>query len=188
MQEILRTTLEKAPVVKMGDYNYFVHPITDGVPEISPDLLREVVGEIKNCLVKDFDKIVTIEAMGIPIGAILAVELDKPLVIIRKKRYNLEGEVSVEQVTGYSKTKLFINGLTQDDKIVIVDDVISTGGTLKALLKVLEDMAIEIIDVVIVIEKGEGKQIIEEETGIEIKTLIKADVINGRVITSEVIL
>ncbi len=187
MQEILKSTLEEAPVVKMGDYNYFVHPITDGVPEITPELLREVVGEIRNYLTKDFDKIVTIEAMGIPIGAILSVELNKPLVIIRKKGYGLDGEVSVEQVTGYSKAKLFINGLEADDRIIIVDDVISTGGTLRAVLQVLEEIGVEIVDVVIVIEKGEGKQNIEDETGIKIKTLIKADVIDGQVVTSDIL-
>jgi adenine phosphoribosyltransferase len=186
MQELLKTTLEECPVVKMGEYNYFVHPITDGVPEISAELLREVVDEIKNHLIKDFDKIVTIEAMGIPLASILAVELNKPMVIIRKKKYGLEGEVSVEQETGYSKANIYINGLEADDKIVIVDDVISTGGTLKALLNVLTDMGVDIVDVVIVIEKGEGKKQVEEATGVEIKTLIKADVVDGQVVTSAV--
>jgi adenine phosphoribosyltransferase len=42
MLDILKTTLEDSPVVKKGDYNYFVHPITDGVPEVSPDLLHDL--------------------------------------------------------------------------------------------------------------------------------------------------
>lgn len=186
MLEILKTSLEEAPIVKIGGYNYFVHPITDGVPEIKPELLREVVNRVKDLLVKDFDKIVAIEAMGLPVGAILALELNKPMTIIRKKSYGLEGEVSVEQMTGYSKAKLFINGLNPDDRIVIVDDVISTGGTLKAVLNALDEMAVDIVDVVIIIEKGEGKNIVEEETGIEIKTLIKANVIDDIVVTTEV--
>ncbi len=186
MGEILKESLEEAPVVKMGDYNYFVHPITDGVPEITPELLREVVDGIKELLVKDFDKIVAIEAMGLPIGAVLAMELQKPLVIIRKKSYGLDGEVSVEQVTGYSKAKMFINGLQFDDKIVIVDDVISTGGTLKAVINALKGIGVDIVDVIIVIEKGEGKRRVEDETGIEIKTLICANVVDGNVVTSEV--
>jgi adenine phosphoribosyltransferase len=186
MLEILKTTLEEAPIVKKGEYNYFVHPITDGVPEITPELLREVVGEIKNFLVKDFDKIVAIEAMGLPIGAVLSVELNKPLVIIRKKGYGLEGEVIVEQVTGYSKSQLYINGINVDDKIIIIDDVISTGGTLKGILEKIENIGAEIVDVIIVIEKGNGKHLLEEETGIEIKSLIKADVIDGKVVTSDV--
>lgn len=182
MFDILKTSLEESPVVKKGEYDYFVHPITDGVPEIAPELLNEIKGGIKNLLVKDYDKIVAIEAMGLPIGAILAVDLNKPLVIVRKKSFGLVGEVSVEQTTGYSKTQLFINGLEADDKVIIVDDVISTGGTLKAVIEAFDKIGVDIVDIIIVIEKGEGKSKLEEETGVEIKTLVKADVIDGRVV------
>jgi adenine phosphoribosyltransferase len=187
MLEILKNTLEESPIVKKGDYDYVVHPITDGVPEVKSELLREVVNEIKNHLLKDYDKIVAVEAMGLPLGAILSVELDKPLVIIRKKSYGLPGEVSVEQKTGYSKSKLFINGLDPEDKIIIVDDVLSTGGTLKALISVLNDMGVNIVDVIVVIEKGDNKDQVERETGMEIKTLIKLDVIDGKIVVSDVI-
>ena len=180
--EHLRTSLEESPVVKKGEYNYFIHPITDGVPEVKPELLNEVVGEIRNLLLKEFDKIIAIEAMGLPIGATLAVDVNKPLVIIRKKGYGLAGEVEVEQTTGYSKSKLFINGLEPYDKVVIVDDVISTGGTLKSILNALNDMNVEVVDVIVVIEKGENKNKVEQETGVEIKSLVKVDIINDRVV------
>lgn len=186
MLDILKTTLEECPVVKKGEYDYFVHPITDGVPEISFELLHEVVGEIRNKLIKDYDKIVAIEAMGLPIGAALAMEVNKPLVVIRKKSYGLEGEVSVEQSTGYSKSKLFINGLEPHDKIIIVDDVLSTGGTLKAVLTALNEMGVDIVDVVVVIEKGPNKAQIEQATGVEIKSLIKANVVDGKVVVTEI--
>ena len=39
----LKESFEKVPVVKKGDYDYVIHPITDGVPWITPDLLDEVV-------------------------------------------------------------------------------------------------------------------------------------------------
>ena len=124
--KILKKSLIEAPVVKKEDYFYVVHPITDGVPEISPTLLKEVVNEIKK-IMKDcdkIDKIVTMEAMGIPLASLLSIEIGIPFVIIRKRRYGLHGEVSVEQVTGYSKSKLFINGLKKGDNIMIVDDVL----------------------------------------------------------------
>ena len=183
--EHLRASLEESPIVKKGEYNYFIHPITDGVPEVKPELLHEVVSEIRSLLMKEYDKIIAIEAMGLPIGAALATEVNKPLVIIRKKSYGLEGEVAVDQITGYSKAKLFINGLEPMDKVIIVDDVISTGGTLKAVLMALEKMGVDVIDVVVVIEKGENKASIEQETGVEIKTLVKVDVIDNKVVLLE---
>jgi adenine phosphoribosyltransferase len=183
--EHLKESLEKSPIVKKGEYDYVVHPITDGVPEVEPELLHEVVGEIQNLLMKDYDKIVAIEAMGLPLGAALAINVKKPLVIIRKKSYGLEGEVAVDQITGYSEAKLFINGLEPHDKVVIVDDVISTGGTLKAVLKALDEMGVDVVDVVVVIEKGENKDALERETGTVIKTLVKVDVIDGKVVVTE---
>jgi len=96
--ERLKKSLYEAPVFKRGDYNYFIHPITDGVPEIKPDLIREVVSYLVRIADLDVDKIVTIEAMGIPIGIALSQITDIPLVIIRKRKYGLPGEVELSQV------------------------------------------------------------------------------------------
>ena len=182
MLEVLKTSLEEAPIVKKGEYDYFIHPITDGVPEIEPRLLREIVEEIKNRLIRPYDKLVAIEAMGLPVGVALALDMDKPLVIIRKKSYALNGEVAVQQVTGYSKSRLFINGLKANDRVAIIDDVVSTGGTLKAVLDALNELDVNIVDVVTVIEKGEGRRFVEEQTGIQLNTLVKVDVIGGKVV------
>ena len=83
MLERLKKSLLEAPIYKRGDYNYFIHPITDGVPEVRPDLIREVVTHIIRTANLDVDKIVTIEAMGIHIGTGLSLFTDIPLVIIR---------------------------------------------------------------------------------------------------------
>ena len=38
----LRESLANAPVIWKGDYPYFIHPITDGVPRMSPDILQAI--------------------------------------------------------------------------------------------------------------------------------------------------
>jgi adenine phosphoribosyltransferase len=142
--EILKKSLKEAPIVKKGEYRYVVHPITDGVPEIKTSLLNEVVCEMQRRIEKcgSIDKVVTMEAMGIPLATALSLNMDVPFTIIRKREYGLPDEISVEQVTGYSKSKLYINGLKKGDKIVIVDDVLSTGGTLRAVLSTSSTMTI----------------------------------------------
>lgn len=172
--ERLKKTLAEAPVVSMGDYDYVVHPITDGIPWIEPELLREVIDEIIQPTLPEFDLIVTAEAMGIPIATALSLRIGKPFNIIRKRRYGLPGEISVSQVTGYSKAKLYINGLKKGDRILFVDDVISTGGTLRATLKALKTIGVEITGIVIVVEKGDGsvKKEISREFGVKIRTLV----------------
>ena len=44
--ERLRASLAECPVVKFGEYEYFVHPITDGIPLGRPEVLDEVLAEL----------------------------------------------------------------------------------------------------------------------------------------------
>ena len=180
MLERLKNSLLDAPVFRRGDYNYFIHPITDGVPEIRPELIREVVGHIIRIANLDVDKIVTVEAMGIPIGIALSIITDIPLVIIRKRKYGLPGEIEVAQVTGYSKSQLFLNGIEKGDRVIVVDDVISTGGTLLATLESLKVAGARVQDVVAVIRRGDGVDRLRAK-GYQIKTMVKVEVGEKRV-------
>lgn len=181
--DLLKKSLYAAPVIKKGDYEYLIHPITDGVPSVSPELLKEISTEMKILLRKcgTIDRIVTIEAMGIPLATALSLDMNIPFTIIRKRQYHLPDEVSVEQKTGYSKSTLFINGLKKDDRIVIVDDVISTGGTLRAVLSILKKMDVQVKGVFIAINKGVHSQEISNEFHVQIASLINIDIIDGKI-------
>ena len=127
------------------------------------------------------DKIVTMEAMGIPLATIVSLNMNIPFTINRKRKYNFPDAVSVEQATGYSNSKLYINGLTKGDKIVIVDDVLSTGGTLRAVLTALKKMGVVIKGVFIAVNKGNVAKEIMDESNVSIITLVNIDIIDGRV-------
>jgi len=179
----LRASLADSPVVRFGDYEYFIHPITDGLPLGRPEVLDEVLSELAR--IGDWrrcDKIVTAESMGFPLAAGLSMRVRKPYVFIRKRRYGLPSEVSLQQTTGYSKGDMFINGIGRGDRVVFVDDVISTGGTLLAIGKALRGLGAEIVDVLIVFEKTREKARIEEELGVRIKTLLKVQVVQGKLV------
>lgn len=182
MFENLKKSLIEAPVVKKGDYDYFVHPVTDGVPLVHPEILEEVAEGIAKFGNMNVDKIVCVEAMGIHIATALSLKTGKPFVVVRKRSYGLEGEVAVHQVTGYSEGELYINGLKKGDKIILVDDVVSTGGTMISVLKALETIGVEVVDVVAVVEKGRGKYIVEDATDYRVKSLVKVNVKNGKVV------
>jgi len=62
MSNLLEKSLKAAPIVNRGEYNYFIHPITDGVPYLEPALLNEVTDRIMAVAEPGFDKILTIEA------------------------------------------------------------------------------------------------------------------------------
>ena len=184
----LEETLKNCPIINRGNYSYFIHPITDGVPIVEPKLIREVTNRIiktSDLFNKDIDKIVSAESMGIPLLTSLSLYTDVPFVIMRKRKYNLNNEIPVHQTTGYSKGELYLNGVYKGDRIMIVDDVISTGGTMIAMIKAIEKAGGVIEDIICVIERGEGKKIVENETGYKIKTLVKIDVIDGKVVIIE---
>lgn len=187
MLEKLKKSLEESPIVKKGEYNYFVHPVTDGIPLTQPEVLKEIAVAVKNHFHTAVDKIVCVEAMGIHLATALSLETGIPFVVIRKRQYGLPGEVAVHQTTGYSQGELYINGLNPGDKIMLIDDVVSTGGTMISVLKALQDMDVQIEEVVAVIEKGDGKKLVEAETGLKVSALIKVEVIDGQVFAEPII-
>jgi adenine phosphoribosyltransferase len=182
MLERLRKCLAEAPIVRMNNYDYFVNPITDGIPRMDPMVLAETLDAIKE--VGDFhcDVIVAPEAMGIPLVVPLSLELGIPYTVVRKRRYGLPGELEITQWTGYSHKEMYINGIKPGERVVLVDDVISTGGTIKAVVQGLREIGAEIVDVIVVVEKSDRKKEIEKELGIRIKTLVKVKVRDGKLV------
>lgn len=181
MLEKLKKSLKEAPVIQKEcdgqTYNYFIHPISDGIPETDPAILEEIADFIiSDGKTERVDKIVTVEAMGIPIATALSLKTGIPVTIIRKRKYGLDGEVELSQSTGYSKGDLFINGLLKGDRILIVDDVISTGGTLLPLLETLNGMGVSVAGVYCVIGRGKGAEHIKEKTGVDVTVLVDIDV------------
>ncbi|MHB8586601.1 MAG: hypoxanthine/guanine phosphoribosyltransferase [Thermoplasmatota archaeon] len=178
----LLASLATCPVVRMGDYEYFVHPLADGIPAVEPALLREVVDEVVAIADRRVNRIVTVEAMGIPLATAVSLRLGIPFTVVRKRSYGLPGEREVGQSTGYSTNRLFVNGLGRGDRVLVVDDVVSTGGTLAALLQGLRGIEVDVRDVVVVFEKGAGRAVVEKEFGRPIKCLQQIEVRDGRVI------
>ena len=166
----------------MGEYDYFIHPVTDGVPQMDPLLLVEVLDGLKE--IGDFhcDLLVAPEAMGIPLAVPLSLELGIPYTIVRKRKYGLPGEVEISQQTGYSRKQMYINGVRPGERVVVLDDVLSTGGTLRAVIQGLRVIGADIVDVLVVVEKGGNKTALESELGVRIKTLAKVKVEGGKVV------
>ncbi|MFT4946286.1 MAG: adenine phosphoribosyltransferase [Natronomonas sp.] len=175
-------SLKTAPIVEKEGYHYFVHPVSDGVPMLRPELLREIViGIVRKANLERVDKIVAPEAMGIHISTAVSLMTDIPLVVVRKRSYGLDSEISIAKQTGYSESEMYINDIQAGDRVLVLDDVLSTGGTLRALLTALDDMGAELVDTVAVIKKVGGENKLDG-SGYEPKTLINVDVQDGEVV------
>jgi len=180
---VLQDSLRDSPIIWKGDYPYFIHPISDGIPRMNADVLRatrDLIVEMVDW--SKVDLVVSIEAMGLPLLAAVGDATGKPTVVIRKRQYGMEGEVQVDVATGYSQSTTYINDIKPGERILIVDDVISTGGTLEPILATLEEMGVILQDIVIAIEKGEGRErLAKERPDWPIRTLARIDIIDGRV-------
>lgn len=180
---VLQDSLRGSPIIWKGEYPYFIHPISDGIPRMDADVLRatrDLIVEMVDW--SKVDLIVSVEAMGLPLLAAVGDATGKPTVVIRKREYGMEGEVRVDVSTGYSQSTTYINDILPGERILIVDDVISTGGTLEPILATLEEMGVILQDIVIAIEKGEGRErLAKERPGWPIRTLARIDIIDGRV-------
>ena len=179
---VLQDSLRGSPIIWKGEYPYFIHPISDGIPRMDADVLRatrDLIVEMVDW--SKIDLIVSVEAMGLPLLAAVGDATGKPTVVIRKREYGMEGEVRVDVSTGYSQSTTYINDISPGERILIVDDVISTGGTLEPILATLEEMGVILQDIVIAIEKGEGRErLAKERPGWPIRTLARIDIIDGR--------
>jgi len=187
MLEDFKKSLEKTQIIKKGSYSYIVHPIMDGIPAVHPKLLKEITKVITEKIqpVLPVDKILTMEAMGIPIATSVSLSLNIPYTIIRKRSYGLPNETRVIQQTGYSTATFYLNGIQPEESIVIVDDVLSTGGTLLSIIRSLQEKQVKIKKVIVVVEKGNIAKEIIQQTGVDIESLVQIDVKKNKVLVRE---
>jgi len=180
----LKESLLAAPIIWKGDYPYFIHPLTDGVPRLDPSVLTAVVELIEATIDWDsVDLILGIEAMGLPLTSPLSMRNNRPQVVVRKRSYGLEGELAIDQSTGYSKGSMYLNDIQEGERILIVDDVLSTGGTLDAIIKGVESLGAIIESVIVVVEKGPGLQQLQEKyPHIQISSIVRLEMDGGKVV------
>ena len=122
-------------------------------------LMNTIKNRYKNYKI---DKVVGIEARGFILGSALAVLLNCGFTPIRKKGKLPFKTFSETYDLEYGKDTLEIHkdAFNKNDNIIIVDDVLATGGTIKASFKLLQNFDINIIETFFLIEilKLEGKK------------------------------
>ncbi len=111
---------------------------------------------------KDYDVLVTAEAKSIPLAYALAVETGKPYIIFRKSYKPYMGDAlkadTLSITTGAPQT-LYLDekdrALIQGKKVMIVDDVISTGSTLQGMRMIIEKADASVAGETAILTEGE---------------------------------
>lgn len=102
------------------------------------------------------DKIVGIDARGFLLASALAYELNTGLVIVRKKGKLPHKTVSKEYELEYGSNTLemHLDAIAPGERVLIVDDVLATGGTMEATVGLVETLEGEVVGISFLIELG----------------------------------
>ena len=102
----------------------------------------------------DFDVIIGSEARGFIFGTPLAYKLSKPFVLVRKKgklpRETISAEYELEY--GTATLEMHKDAIKPGQRVLIVDDLIATGGTIRAMIKMTEALGGEVAGVNVLME------------------------------------
>jgi len=120
-----------------------------------PEGLREAINLFSDRY-KDLkiDKIVAIESRGFLIGAPLAYLLNVGLVLIRKPG-KLPAKTFKQDYTleyGVDQIEIHTDAIEEGERVLIVDDLIATGGTVEAAVKLVQKMKADIIECCFIID------------------------------------
>ena len=102
----------------------------------------------------DFDVIVGTESRGFIFGMPIAYNMKKPFVLVRKKgklpRETIEMSYDLEY--GSATVEMHKDSIKPGQKVVIVDDLIATGGTIEAAAKMVEQLGGEVVKIIFLME------------------------------------
>lgn len=141
-----------------------------------PQAFRRAVDELVNPWAgQRIDKVAGIEARGFILGGAVAHQLSSGFVPIRKKGKLPHKTVSMSYTLEYGtdEIELHVDAVEKGDRVILVDDLIATGGTAEGAVKLLQSVGANVVAACFVIDLPElgGAQKIEA-LGVPVRTLL----------------
>ncbi len=124
----------------------------------SPRALRMMIDSfIQRYVESDFTHIGALDARGFLLGPILAYELNKPLILFRKKGKLPSDLLEETYQTEYGDAVIEVqaDSLCEGDSILLVDDLIATGGTLLAAVNLVKRMGASVYETAAIVDLPE---------------------------------
>ena len=129
-----------------------------------PHQFRKMIKNLQNLIIEktgldDFDSLASVPTGGLLVTSALAIEVLKPLIYVRNKPKE------------YGTTKSIEGKTSAGMKVVMVDDVVTTGTSVLNGIKQLQEAEISISDLYVIINRLEGADKILDEVGVQIHQL-----------------
>ena len=114
----------------------------------------------------EYDVLVTAEAKSIPLAFQLSIDLGKPYIVLRKNYKSYMGEAlsqKTHSITTGKEQALYLDEkdkkMLTGSKVILLDDVISTGSTLRAMDELMEMVGAKVVANSAIFTEGEAKNI-----------------------------
>lgn len=174
---LLEEVYKAARVVNSGRALTTVNEFTDQLPALRPAVLIEVAQAVIRKMDLGVNKIVTEEDKGAPLATAVSLLSGIPMAMARWYPYSLGtlNEKVVSISSEYFEGQLYLNGINPGDRVAIVDDTLSSGGAVIALVEAIREGGGDVVDVICAVEKVgcKGADNVLKETGIHVKTIMK---------------
>ena len=164
------TFLHQKEIIKFGDFtlasgkksSYYVDlRLVPSYPHQFRIMIKNLQNNIAETIgLNSFDSLVSVPTGGLIIASALAIEIVKPLIYVRSKPKD------------YGTTKSVEGQIHEGMKVVMIDDVATTGGSVVNAIKSLKDANITIKDAYVIINRMEGADEALKELGVRLHSII----------------
>jgi len=166
VRKMLKDMLEDCGAIKYGEFtltsgkksNYYVDI---KLASTQPKILREIASQMAENV--EGDRIAGMELGAVPIASAVSLETDLPFLMVRKKK---KGHGTAGRIEGKFE---------RGDKVTVVEDVTTTGGSSVETVEVLRDAGAEVEKVLVVVDRKEGAEKRLKDVDVELIPLITAD-------------
>jgi len=164
------TFLHQNSIIKFGDFtlasgkksSYYVDlRLVPSYPIEFRKMVKYLENEIEQDIgLDDFDSIVSVPTGGLVIASALAIETVKPLIYVRSKPKDYGTSKSVE------------GKIHENMKVVMIDDVATTGGSVVNAIKSLKEVNITVKDAYVIVNRMEGADEAMLELGVKMHSIL----------------
>ena len=126
-----------------------------------PDLLREIARRMAPHL-KGYDRVAGVELGAVPIATAVSLETGLPFLLVRK------------EAKGHGTKRTFDGEMHAGDRVVFVEDVVTTGGTLRMAIERLREEGAIVDRAVAVVDREEGGAQTLDGAGVRLVSLLRA--------------
>ena len=158
-------------------YEFKKFPFGERGTYIESKLTNEIANNMWkkiNLKYRNFEYIVSPEPGGHTWGILLSYLLNVPINIIRiTLEEDLQFGKPILRKTAYNRNYMYFEHFQAGDKVIIVDDIISSGFTMISIIKYLLEIGVQVVGVQVILVKGEAYKEIEKKYNVSVSYLVK---------------